>query len=63
MSRIALLDLGTNTFHLLIVETDVKPQFKELFRARKFVKLAEDGLERLSKNAWDRGVNTIISFK
>ncbi len=63
MPKIALLDLGTNTFHLLIVDTDAAAPFAELHRSREFVKLAEDGIEKLGVSAWRRGLETISRFR
>ena len=42
--RLAVIDLGTNTFHILIVETGENGTFKEIQRIRRFIKLAEEGL-------------------
>ena len=50
MRRVAVIDLGTNTFHLLIVEQS-DGHFKELERRRIYVKLALDGIEELSQAA------------
>jgi exopolyphosphatase / guanosine-5'-triphosphate,3'-diphosphate pyrophosphatase len=45
--RHAVIDLGTNTFHLLIAEATGSGGFRELHRERRFVKLAEAGIERI----------------
>jgi len=43
--RYAVIDLGTNTFHLLVVEPDEQTGFREVFRQQQFIKLAENGME------------------
>jgi exopolyphosphatase/guanosine-5'-triphosphate,3'-diphosphate pyrophosphatase len=59
--RLAVIDAGTNTFHLLIVETTGQT-FHELAREREFVKLGEAGVERISQAAFDRGVAALTKF-
>lgn len=63
MKRAAILDLGTNTFHLLIIEEKMKNGFEELLKKRVYVKLALDGINSLSPAAMERGINAIIEFK
>src|SRR5258706_1381884 len=61
--RIAILDLGTNTFHLLVVEEKPDHSFEVLFKAEEFVKLGEEGVERIGDNAFKRGVDQIRKYK
>lgn len=63
MNRYGVIDLGTNTFHLLIVEVDGKGKSNELFRERIFVKLAEDGIGKIGKKAYSRGINALSHFQ
>ncbi len=61
---IAVIDLGTNTFHLMITqEEDVGKGFRMLHRERHFVKLAEEGINRIGPAAFQRGINTLKYFK
>lgn len=60
--RIAVIDLGTNTFHLLIAEISKDKTFKELFRHRQFIKLAEDGIEKIGVAPFERGINALQFF-
>ncbi|MDX1666990.1 MAG: hypothetical protein R3350_07165 [Saprospiraceae bacterium] len=60
--RYGIIDLGTNTFHLLIVEGD-RRSFRELRRVRKFVKLAEGGMDLISPEAFRRGIDTLRQFE
>ncbi len=62
MGRFAVIDLGTNTFHLLVVESNEAGNFTEIYRERRFVKLGEGGLQSISKAAFDRGLETLLSF-
>lgn len=62
-NRYAVIDLGTNTFHLLIVETDDEDISRELYRERIFVKLAEDGIGTIGTNAYQRGLNALQHFQ
>lgn len=62
MRRIAILDLGTNTFHLLIVEERTDGRFEEILKKRIYVKLALDGIDRLSEAAMERGIQALGEF-
>ncbi|MBK8502794.1 MAG: exopolyphosphatase [Saprospiraceae bacterium] len=62
MRRAAILDLGTNTFHLLIIETRGSKDFVELLRKRIYVKLALDGIDHLSDAAMERGIRALQEF-
>ncbi len=61
--RISVIDLGTNTFHLLTVEITGPSQWTTLDRERVFVNLASDGIEWISAEAMERGQLTMIHFK
>ncbi len=57
-----VIDLGTNTFHLLIVEKTSDGNFHEVFRKRVFVKLASEGIEIIGTAPFQRGVDTLVAF-
>ena len=64
MSSLAFLDLGTNTFQLLIVKIiDNAPVL--VFEESIAVKLGEGGIEKgyISKPAFDRGLSALKQFK
>lgn len=62
LPRRAVIDLGTNTFHLLIAE--VSPGVvTTLYRERRFVKLAQDGIERIGPEPFERGISTLTHFR
>ncbi len=63
MKQFGVIDLGTNTFHLLIVEQQTEGSFKTLYRERVFVKLAEDGIKTIGNKPFQRGVDAIVHFK
>jgi exopolyphosphatase/guanosine-5'-triphosphate,3'-diphosphate pyrophosphatase len=61
--RCAVIDLGTNTFHLLIAERKRNGQpWKPIFRERIYVKLAEDGIEEIGAPAFERAIQAVLSF-
>jgi exopolyphosphatase/guanosine-5'-triphosphate,3'-diphosphate pyrophosphatase len=62
MATLAVIDLGTNTFHLLIVESSGKGNFTEVYRERKFINLAEEGIEQIGDLAMKRAINAIKKF-
>lgn len=59
---LAVIDLGTNTFHLLIARPDNSGGFTEFFRERRFIKLAEDGIDRIGPYPWERGLTAMRAF-
>jgi len=63
MHRYAVIDLGTNTFHLLIVERGPMGQIQVLKRVREFVKLAESGIYKIGLAPYLRGIEALKYFK
>ncbi len=64
MKRLACIDLGTNTFHLLICETnDDNGSLQEVFRERQYVILAENGIEKIGEKPIARAKQAIDRFK
>lgn len=60
-ARLAVIDLGTNTFHLLVVEAKGN-SWNELYRERIFVNLAEDGIQMIGDTARERGLDALRHF-
>lgn len=62
--KIAVIDLGTNTFNLLIAEGDVNDSYTILHSSKIAVKLAKGSMERkeLKTDAITRGLNAIEKF-
>jgi exopolyphosphatase/guanosine-5'-triphosphate,3'-diphosphate pyrophosphatase len=65
--RLALIDLGTNTFHLLIVEMPLVPGDKPLvlLRTKAGVRLGEGGISQgiIAPEAYARALHTLAGFK
>ena len=65
--RLALIDLGTNTFHLLIVEMPLIAGEKPLvlLRTKAGVRLGEGGISRgeIAPAAYARALHTLAGFK
>ena len=61
MSRFAVLDLGTNTFHLLIVEIK-DGQFVKVYQERLYTKLGQDGTDRIGEEPYRRGMEALAHF-
>lgn len=60
---IAVMDLGTNTFHLMIASV-ANGTFTEIARDHEAVKLGEGGINKgfIQQSAFDRGVKTMERF-
>lgn len=58
---VAIIDLGTNTFHLLIAEIDEREDFKITEKFKEPVELGEGGLDSgvISPNAYKRGLKAL----
>ena len=63
VNRVGVIDLGSNTFHLLIVDFFSNNSFQQVKKVRSFVGLAEDGIENLSQKAMDKGLEALSTFK
>ncbi len=62
--NVAVIDLGTNTFHLLLAR--VEGSTHEIFhRERKAVKIGEKGINKgeITSEAWDRAIAALTDFK
>ncbi len=62
-NRRAVIDLGTNTFHLLIAEVSERKIIKEVYRERIFVKLASEGIVSIGDAPFRRGIKALCRFR
>ncbi len=58
----AVIDLGTNTFHLLAVKEEKDGSLSQIHKERIYVKLAESGIETIGEAAFNRGLNALKKF-
>ncbi|MDB5031217.1 exopolyphosphatase [Mucilaginibacter sp.] len=60
---VAVMDLGTNTFHLLIAGGTAS-QYREIIHKHESVKLGEGGINKgiIQPAAYERGINTMQKF-
>lgn len=61
-SPFGVIDIGTNTFHLLIV-IQKEEAFSILHKERVYVKLGEGGVQQILPKAFERGINAMLLFK
>ena len=59
--RVAVLDLGTNTFHLLIVDIE-DGRFSKVYQERIYTKLGENGTDRIGEEPYRRGMEALAHF-
>jgi len=62
--RIAILDLGTNTFHLLIADVEGK-DYTTIYKSKKSVKLGKGGIHkgRIAEKSFGRGIETLLKYR
>jgi exopolyphosphatase/guanosine-5'-triphosphate,3'-diphosphate pyrophosphatase len=58
-----VIDLGTNTFHLLIARKNESGFFEEIHRSSFYVHLAENGIEEIGDDARQRALKALLVFK
>ena len=63
MSRYGVIDLGSNTFHLLIVEAVDQNKFRTVFRKRVFTSLSDGGIELIKEERMVTGLASLRDFK
>ncbi|ARS37437.1 phosphatase [Pontibacter actiniarum] len=63
--RLALIDMGTNTFHLLVTEVSEQGQLQELFKTKVPVRLGQGGISNgaITPEASDRALKTLRDFR
>lgn len=63
--RIAVLDLGTNTFHLLIADADGEKIIRQFATETRDVKLGEGGITQkiITEPAFNRGIEALSFFR
>ena len=62
--KVGVIDLGTNTFHLLIANVE-RESHEIIYRERKAVKIGEKGINKgeITPQAWDRAIKALKEFK
>lgn len=63
MKKIAVIDLGSNTFHLLIVKLGDDHTFETIYRERVFTGLSDGGIDVISNEKLAFGLETLRNFK
>ena len=61
-TRFAVIDLGSNTFHLLIVDLQADEQWTTVFKDRRYVKLASEGVEIIGEDSILRAIEVMKEF-
>lgn len=60
--RFAAIDLGTNTFHILITEKTDEGGFVKLHQQREYVYIGRDGVAHINQESYELGIKTIGIF-
>src|ERR1700741_3642240 len=62
--RLAVIDCGTNTFNLLIVEFDNQKKYSKIFNTRIAVKLGQGSINKgfIGEEPFKRGIEAIVTL-
>lgn len=60
--RLGVIDLGSNTFHLLIVALNPDGNIEQVARKRDFVGLGDGGIDKLKPESIARGLHSLQNF-
>ena len=60
--KLAVIDLGTNTFNTLIAENVDNQSFTDIYRERIHVNLASEGIEKIGDAPYKRGLDAMRFF-
>jgi len=60
--RYAAIDLGSNTFHILIAEKNPDGGFIQIHKQREYVYLGKDGVEHINEQSFRKGIETLSTF-
>ncbi len=61
--RLGVIDCGTNTFHLLVVDVDQHGKFTRVYKERNYVRLGENGLMKIGEIPFQRGIVCLADYK
>ncbi|NEM96808.1 Ppx/GppA phosphatase family protein [Pontibacter burrus] len=64
-NRLALIDMGTNTFHLLVTEVNEQGQLRDLYKTKVPVRLGQGGISNgnIAPEAYERALKTLKDFR
>jgi len=64
MEKIAIIDMGTNTFHLLIAEVK-EGTFRAILKEKVAVKIGKGGINKgfITEEAWERAMDCLHHFR
>jgi len=62
MGNVAVIDLGTNTFHLLIVRLHTQGKFDVIYRERCYIYLGGQGMSSIGYESYQKGIETLQYF-
>ena len=63
VDNVAVIDLGTNTFHIIIGNIDRDHSVKVIYRERQYVYLGKGGVSKISNESYQKGIETLLHFK
>lgn len=65
MMQFAIIDCGTNTFHLMIAEKNNHTELEIIYKTKAVVKLGEGGIvnNMILSHPFERGLNALGGFR
>lgn len=65
MRRVAIIDMGTNTFHLLVADVHTDNRYDIVYRDHAVVRIGKDGINDglITESAFNKAVDALVSFR
>src|SRR5690606_6174020 len=65
MRRVAIIDMGTNTFHLLVADVHTDNRYDIVYRDHAVVRIGKDGINDglITESAVNKAVDALVSFR
>ncbi|MEZ4933761.1 MAG: hypothetical protein R2788_16770 [Saprospiraceae bacterium] len=61
--RLGVIDCGTNTFHLLVIDVDDDQGIRRVHKERRYVRIGQEGLDTIGETPFRRGVDCLADYK
>ncbi len=61
--RLGVIDCGTNTFHLLVIDVDKDRGINRVHKERRYVRIGQEGVDKIGEVPFRRGIDCLADYK